>query len=358
MSLFLGYDSDSDSDDYLAKTGGTMTGDIDLDGNDITGISSVPSTDSSVVSKKYVKDNYVNSSGGTGMVGNLDMNRNIIFNLANDSSLGSAVKREYVHSTFLQKSGGTMSGNINLDRNDITGLPNAPSTSSSAVSKTYLTQNYGTDSDIKKHVRDIYFPKFGGRLQGLLDMNGRNIVGIPDIPYSNSSSVVNKKYVDDKASKVIIYRYLHFTSVGRNTAWGQESTTGFPFLPLGIINPNSKSVLTILSISSDKDTRTSKPSGLLDSTIKILLKYYTDDGTTKGSGEVTVGTFKMTDFRHHEITDGTVTSVVYPVNIKYVLSHSISDYADLEYVTFGITQTIGYEEDNEVKMSLRYEDFE
>ena len=38
----------------------------DLDGNDITGISSIPPTDSSIVSKKYVKDNYVNSSGGTG----------------------------------------------------------------------------------------------------------------------------------------------------------------------------------------------------------------------------------------------------------------------------------------------------
>ena len=76
------------------------------------------------------------------MVVNLDMNRSITFNLANDSSLGSAVNREYVHSTFLQKSGGTMSGNINLNSNDITGLPNTPPTNSSAVSKTYLFLNY------------------------------------------------------------------------------------------------------------------------------------------------------------------------------------------------------------------------
>ena len=62
MSFFLGYDNE-----HLPKSCGTMSGDIDLDGNDITGISSIPPTDSSIVSKKYVKDNYVNSSGGTGM---------------------------------------------------------------------------------------------------------------------------------------------------------------------------------------------------------------------------------------------------------------------------------------------------
>ena len=97
---------------------------------------------------------------------------------------------------------------------------------------------------------------------------------------------------------------------------------------------------------------------MLDSTIEILIKYYTDDGTTKCSGQVTVGTFKMSDFRHHEITDGSTTSIVYPVNIKYVLSHSISDYANLKYITFGIAQKIGYVEGNEVKMSYRYESFE
>ena len=103
-----------------------------------------------------------------------------------------------------------------------------------------------------------------------------------------------------------IYKDLHFKSVGRTAVWGQVPTTGFPFLPLEIINPNSKTVITILSISSDKDTRTSKQSA--------------NDGTTKSSGEV-----RMSDFRYHEVTDGTLTSIVYPVNIKYVLSSSISN---------------------------------
>ena len=191
------------------------------------------------------------------------------------------------------------------------------------------------------------------------------LLQIPDVPYLNLSSVVNKKYVDNieselmvKINKVTVYRDLHFTGLGRSTVWGQIPTKGFPFLPLEVSNVGSKSVITILSISANKDNRNNRKSGLLDSTIKISLKYYTDDGTTKGSGEVVVGTFKMSDFRYHEITDGSETSVVYPVNIKYVISHGISDYSDIKYVTLGIAQTVGVVEGNEVNMSLRYDDFE
>ena len=88
----------------------------------------------------------------------------------------------------------------------------------------------------------------------------------------------------------------------------QGQLFGGKFLPLEIINSNSKTVITILSISSDKDTRTSKQSGLLDSTIKILLKYYTDDGMT------------------NEITDGNSTAIVYPVNIKCFITQHFKLY--------------------------------
>ena len=53
----------------------------------------------------------------------------------------------------------------------------------------------------------------------------------------------------------------------------------------------------------------------------------------EGSGQVTVGTFKMSDFRYHEVTDGSETTIVYPVNIKYILSHSITNYTNLKYIT-------------------------
>ena len=152
-------------------------------------------------------------------------------------------------------------------------------------------------------------------MQGILDIGNKNIIGIPDVTFSNRNVAVNKGYIDDnianavkEAKKVKIYKEFHFKELKRTVVWGQESTVGFPFIPLQTLNPGSKSIVTILSISSDKDTRTSKSSGLLDSNIQLLMKYYTDDGTTKDSGQVTIGTFKMSDFKHHEITDGGLSS--------------------------------------------------
>ena len=66
-------------------------------------------------------------------------------------------------------------------------------------------------------------------------MNNNAIINLKDNPTSPSSAV-NKKYVDDKRSKIISYKDFHFKSVGRTTIWGQVSTAGFPFLPLEIIN--------------------------------------------------------------------------------------------------------------------------
>ncbi len=66
MSVYLGYDTVTKQ--YLkGLTGGggasTMSGDIDMDGNEIVGLDD-PSNDSSAASKKYV-DNEVAKVGGT-----------------------------------------------------------------------------------------------------------------------------------------------------------------------------------------------------------------------------------------------------------------------------------------------------
>ena len=207
------------------------------------------------------------------------MNDNYILNLKDPIFPDYATNKKYVDDNFLEKSGGTLTGNINMNNNEINNLGNSPSLKSPVT---------------KKYVNDTFFPKLGGKLQGILDMNNRNINNIPDIRYSNSSAV-NKKYVDHKASKITIYKELHFKSVGRSAVWGHVVMVGFPFMPLQILNPNSNMVITILSISSDKDTRSSKPSGLLDSTIRIPMRSYADYRKTKSSGDTTISVFKMSD---------------------------------------------------------------
>ena len=79
--------------------------------------------------------------------------------------------------------------------------------------------------------------------------------------------------------------------------------------------------------------------------------FNTDDGTIKGSGETAIGTF-----RHHEVTDGSVISIVYPMNVQYLLLYATLDYTNIKYVTFGILQPTGVVGENEVKMQIKYED--
>ncbi len=77
MSVYLGYDTVTKQ--YLKSLGGagpgsggtsmdtngfTMSGDIDMDGNEIVGLDD-PSTDSSATNKKYVDDKVANVGGFT-----------------------------------------------------------------------------------------------------------------------------------------------------------------------------------------------------------------------------------------------------------------------------------------------------
>ena len=101
------------------------------------------------------------------------MNRIIVFDLANDSSLRSAVNREYVHVTFLQKSGETMKGDIDLNQNDIINIPNTLPTDTSIVNKKYIADNY--------------LPK---TISNSIDLNNNAILNLANNP-SLSSNISN-----------------------------------------------------------------------------------------------------------------------------------------------------------------------
>ena len=62
----------SDLKKYLALSGGTMSGNIAMSNHEITGLSSLPSQNSSAISKYYVDNNFLRTSGGT-MTGALKM---------------------------------------------------------------------------------------------------------------------------------------------------------------------------------------------------------------------------------------------------------------------------------------------
>ena len=84
---------------------------------------------SAAVNKKYVDDKFLPKA-----ISNfINMNDIAILNLANGTSLKSAANKQYVYDTFLPKLGGQMQGPIDMNNRNITGIPNIPSSDSSAV---------------------------------------------------------------------------------------------------------------------------------------------------------------------------------------------------------------------------------
>ena len=78
-------------------------------------------------------------------------------------------------------------------------LPKAISDSIDMKNNAILNLAFGpslTSAVNKQYVHNFSLPKLGGRMQGLINMNNRNITEIPNI-VSEDSSAVNKKYVDD-----------------------------------------------------------------------------------------------------------------------------------------------------------------
>ena len=141
---------------YLPLTGGTMTGTLNMGSKPLTGLTNpVNSTDA--VNLLYMTNalnaqNNANSlqlSGGT-MTGVINMGSKKITNVADPSATGDAVNLSYLQaysypitttdSKYLQLSGGTMTGTLNMGSKTLTGLT-APVNASDAVTLTYLQSN-------------------------------------------------------------------------------------------------------------------------------------------------------------------------------------------------------------------------
>ncbi len=118
-----------------------MTGDIDMDGHNVTGLSD-PTNDDMVASKGYVDGNFLDLAGGT-MVGDVDMGGYEIKNMLRTPTTDlSAVTKKWVSDEFPTKQevlgGFTLTGALNLSGNEIYGLPDTPTTDNSAASKKYV----------------------------------------------------------------------------------------------------------------------------------------------------------------------------------------------------------------------------
>ena len=204
----------SDSSGDLSASGFTMSGDINMSGNEVIGLDD-PSGDSSAASKKYVDDEIAKVSTGSG--GGLDQatadgrylqktDASSTYETQSDGSNtylsktdatntyapvdASYTKSESDNKYSLKGSGGlsapgfTMTGDIDMGNNKILKLAD-PITPKSATSKEYVDNNF-----LSKH---------GGLVLGSIAMSGQSITSLNPVP-QNFDDAVTKKYVDDSIS--------------------------------------------------------------------------------------------------------------------------------------------------------------
>ncbi len=230
MSVYLGYNevtkqylrglaggssSGGSTDSGLSASGFTMTGDIDMGGNEVIGLDD-PSSDSSATSKKYVDDEIAKvSTGGLDQatadgryLQKTDASTtyetqtdafNTFLSKTDATNTYAPVDASYTKSESdtkyelkgatgggggLSASGFTMTGDIDMGNNKILKLAD-PITSKSATNKEYVDNNL-----LSKH---------GGLILGNIAMSGQSITNLNPVP-QNFNDAVTKKYVDDSIS--------------------------------------------------------------------------------------------------------------------------------------------------------------
>ena len=176
-------------------SGLTLSDDLDMNNNEIIKLGS-PTTDDSAVSKKWVTDHVsvssINTSGFT-MIGNIDMGGYSITGLKGGSEGDTAALSSKTIDTwglqFLKRDGGTLASNLDANSFEITRVAN-PTTDESAVSKKWVTD----------HVSGSTINTGGFTMTGNIDMGGHTIekVRLSSRNNPNRESVPNVGWVTDE----------------------------------------------------------------------------------------------------------------------------------------------------------------
>lgn len=100
-------------DTKLALSGGLMTGNLDMNSNRIYNVAQ-PDGDYQPATKIWSENKFLDKSSGV-MAGPLNMSNNKITNLAKPTDDNDGVNKKYIDDNYLKLSGGTMTGHIILN---------------------------------------------------------------------------------------------------------------------------------------------------------------------------------------------------------------------------------------------------
>ena len=218
------------ADTKLSLTGGTMTGDLILPHHNYP----IPGNTNKVINYESQREIFLSRQESFPMQADINMNNNFIQNIATPTSSHQVTNKGYCDYNFLNRqSGGVLMGPLSMNRNDLTGIPDAPKFGYSAVNKNYV------DGEISKILGTDTSPflKIDGSraMTGNLDMGDHSIQNVGDP--ANSDDVATKNYVDAE----IGYISTPFLKID-----GSRAMTG-------ILNMNTHKISNVVNPEFDTD---------------------------------------------------------------------------------------------------------
>ena len=173
-------------------TGGQIGGDLDMRGNTIKYLK-LDNAESAAA--RVAELNLKLNRSGDKMDGDINMNNNLIQNVATPTSSHQVTNKGYCDYNFLNRQkGGVLMGPLSMNRNDLTGIPETPKFGFSAVNKNYV------DGEISKILGTDTSPflKIDGSraMTGILNMNTHKISNVVNPEFD--TDVVNKQYLENK----------------------------------------------------------------------------------------------------------------------------------------------------------------
>ena len=147
------------------------------------------------VSLTYINNNFIRRSGTNTVTGSLNMTGNTLLNVSNPVNAQDVATKNYVDtnssSDKVSKSGDTMTGHLNMSGNLIIGLPTTyPPITYIGDEATSWDQTVGLVQD----AASILVDKSGDTMTGDLDMSGNRVMNVPYTP-ANTSDAANAAYV-------------------------------------------------------------------------------------------------------------------------------------------------------------------
>ena len=175
---------------FVKKTGDQMNGDLILPHDSYP----VDGNTNKAISYETQREIFLSRRESFPMQADINMNNNLIQNIATPTSSHQVTNKGYCDYNFLNRQkGGVLMGPLSMNRNDLFEIP-APKYGNSAVNKNYV------DGEITKIDTTQFVKKVGDTMTGVLNMNGNQIIRLKEPVGSSDAST--KGYTDRKIDNI------------------------------------------------------------------------------------------------------------------------------------------------------------